>query len=216
MHLVGLTGGIGSGKSTVARRLASQGAHVVDADAVAREVVAAGEPAVAEIAARFGNEVVTPDGELDRAAVATIVFADPDSRAELEAIMHPRIGARIAERLAAHADAERREERPRLVVLDHPLLVETGQADTVAEVVVVTAPEELRVRRVVADRGMQPEEARARIRAQASDDRRGAAADHVIVNDGDLDHLHAQVDRVHAVLRAHADDTAAGLERRGE
>lgn len=205
MYLVGLTGGIGSGKSTVAARLAALGAHVVDADQVARDVVRPGTPGLADIVARFGDEVLAEDGCLDRAALAAIVFADDDERAALDAITHPRIGSRIAELLEQHARAEATEERARVVVVDHPLLIETEQAASFPAVVVVLAPEELRVARLVASRGMAEADARARIRAQADDEMRRSVATHVIENDGDLDHLHRQVDRVHTSLRAAAD-----------
>ncbi|MBW3618845.1 MAG: dephospho-CoA kinase, long form [Actinobacteria bacterium] len=205
MYLVGLTGGIGSGKSTVAARLAELGTHVVDADVVAREVVEPGTPGLADIVDRFGPDVVAPDGSLDRAALAAIVFSEEEARTALNAITHPRIADRIAQHIAAHARAERDEPRQRIVVIDHPLLLETGQAAAFPAVVVVLAPEELRLERVVTSRGMDPDDARARLRAQVDDDARRSAATHVITNDGDLPHLYAQVDAVHASLRAAAD-----------
>ena len=197
MRVIGLTGGMGAGKSTVAALLARRGAHVVDADAIARDVVEPGEPALAAIVEEFGDGVLTEDGRLDRAALADIVFADADRLRALEAITHPAIRARIRRRLAAHAAAEEAGEE-RVVVLDHPLLVETGLADELEVVVVVTAPEELRVTRLASNRGIDPEDARARMRQQASEDDRRAAATHVVVNDGDLEQLDAAVARVWA------------------
>lgn len=210
MYLVGLTGGIGSGKSTVAARLRERGAHVVDADEVARDVVQPGTPGLEAVVARFGREVLAGDGSLDRPALAGIVFGDDDARRALNDITHPRIGARIAELVEAHARAEVDEDRPRIVVVDHPLLIETGQAEAFPAVVVVLAPEELRVRRLVEARGMDEDDARARIRAQADDEARRAVATHVIDNDGELAHLHEQVDAVHASLRAAADAPSSG------
>ncbi len=194
MLVIGLTGGMGAGKSTVARLLAEHGAHVVDADAIAREVVEPGEPALAAIVEEFGDDVLTDDGALDRAAMAAIVFNDQERLAALEAITHPAIRGRIEARLAVH----REEDDDRVVVLDHPLLVETGLADELEVVVVVTAPEDLRVRRLAEGRGIDPEDARARMRNQTGDDERRAAATHVVVNDGDLDDLRDRVDEVWA------------------
>lgn len=196
MHLVGLTGGIGSGKSTVARLLAERGAIVVDADQVAREVVAPGEPALDEIAARFGEQVIDGQGGLDRAAVATIVFGDVDARRDLEAITHPRIADRIAARIAEAQAAEDADGRTRTVVVDHPLLVESGSASGFPTVVVVVAPEEERVRRLVEHRGMDEADARARVAAQVDDDTRRAVATHVVDNAGSIDDLADQVDAI--------------------
>lgn len=193
MIVVGLTGGMGSGKSTVARLLADRGAHVIDADAVAREVVAPGEPALDAIAARFGDHLVRDDGSLDRAGLAALVFDDAAALADLEAITHPRIAARIESRLERLAG-----EAPggTVAVVDHPLLVETGQADRFDALVVVLAPVDLRVERLLAGRGVDPDDARARMAVQASDDERRAAATHVVTNDGDLAELEREVDRV--------------------
>lgn len=192
MLVVGLTGGMGAGKSTVARLLADHGAHVVDADAVAREVVEPGSGALAAIAQEFGDGVLATDGALDRAAVAAIVFSDPERLRALEAITHPAIRARIAELLAAHE----RARDGRVVVLDHPLLVETGLADDLEVVVVVTAPEDLRVRRLAAGRGIDPDDARARMRSQAGEQERLDAATHVVRNDGDHEALAERVARL--------------------
>jgi dephospho-CoA kinase len=182
-----LTGGIGSGKSTVAALLAERGARVVDADRIAREVVAPGTPGLAAVVAEFGPEVVGPDGSLDRPALAAVVFADPAARARLDGIVHPLVRARAAEAVAAApADA--------VVVQDVPLLVETGQAGSYDLVLVVETDQEVRVRRLV-ERGLSADDARARIASQATDEQRRAVADVVLRNDGDRDSLAAQVDR---------------------
>ena len=186
---IGLTGGIGAGKTAVARRFAELGARVVDADALAREVVAAGTPGLAAVVAEFGPGVLGPDGELDRPALGRLVFGDKDRRARLNAIVHPLVRRRAAELVAAAPAGT-------VVVQDVPLLVETGQADRYDLVVVVEAPAELRAERLARDRGMSPDEARSRLAAQATDAQRRAVADLVLVNDGDLDKLRAEVDRV--------------------
>lgn len=205
MHLIGLTGGIGSGKSTVARLFAERGAVVVDADRVAREVVEPGEDALARIVERFGDDVLTPEGGLDRAAVAAIVFADAEARADLEAITHPAIRDRIAERVAAVAEREEADGRERVVVVDHPLLVESGAAAGFGTVVVVEAPEEVRVQRLVDARGMDEADARARMATQADDATRRAAATHVIDNAGPTEELAAHVDAILAEVRTASD-----------
>ena len=188
MH-VGLTGGVASGKSTVAAVLRELGAVVVDADALAREVVAPGTPGLAEVVAEFGTEVLGPDGALDRAALGAVVFADPARRAALEAIIHPRVRARAAE-IEAVAPAGA------LVVHDIPLLVETGQAGDFDAVLVVDVPEDVQVERAVRERGWTPEEARARIAAQATREQRQAAATHLIDNSGTPDDLRHRVTEV--------------------
>ena len=175
MLRVGLTGGIGAGKSTVARALAGLGAVVVDADVLAREVVARGTPGLAAVVERFGPGVLTPAGDLDRPALGRRVFADPEARAALNAVVHPLVAARRAELVAAApADA--------VVVEDVPLLVETGAAAGLPLVVVVEAPAAERVRRLVEDRGMDEADARARLAAQATDAERRAAADVLLPN----------------------------------
>ena len=179
---IGLTGGIASGKSTVAAELARRGAVVVDADAIARAVVAAGSPGLARVREEFGEQVIGPDGEMDRAAVARLVFSDADARERLNAIIHPLVraeGRRVVEQAGPEA----------VVVQDVPLLVETGQASLYDLVLVVLADAEERVARMVRDRGMDEDEARARIAAQATDEQRRAAADVVIVNDAGLEDL---------------------------
>ncbi|HEV7871125.1 MAG TPA: dephospho-CoA kinase [Modestobacter sp.] len=187
MLRIGLTGGIGSGKSTVATLLAERGARVVDADRIAREVVAPGTPGLAAVVAEFGEGVVAADGSLDRPALAAVVFADPAARSRLDAVVHPLVRARAAEAMAAApADA--------VVVQDVPLLVETGQAGSYDLVLVVQTDEEVRVRRLV-ERGLSAADARARMASQATDEQRASVADVVLHNDGDRDALAAQVDR---------------------
>jgi len=184
---VGLTGGIGAGKSAVATRLAGLGALVIDADRIAREVVEPGTDGLREIVAAFGEQMLGADGELDRSTVGAVVFGDDAARRRLEAIIHPRVRARTAELVSrAPADA--------IVVNDVPLLVEAGLAPTYHLVIVVEAAQAVRVARLVRHRQMTPEQALARIRAQADDARRRAAADVTLVNDGDLDDLYRAVD----------------------
>jgi dephospho-CoA kinase len=184
---IGLTGGIGSGKSTVSRLLEQRGAVIVDADAIAREVVAPGTPGLAAVTEAFGDGVVAPDGSLDRPALAAVVFADPEARKRLDAIVHPLVRARAAEvAAAAPADA--------VVVNDVPLLVETGQAGSYDLVLVVEADPATRVARLV-QRGLTAEDARARMAAQATDEQRRAVADVVLDNSGTPEELEAQVDR---------------------
>ena len=185
MRRVGLTGGIGSGKSTVAQMFADLGAWVVEADAIAREVVAPGSEGLAELVERFGSQILTDNGDLDRAAVAAVVFSDPSARERLNAIVHPLIARRTTELIAAiPQDA--------VLVHDVPLLVELGMQATYDLVVVVDAPDDVRVQRLV-QRGLDEDDARARIAAQASRDERLAVADVIIENTGDLDDLRTQV-----------------------
>ncbi|MBB4961401.1 dephospho-CoA kinase [Micromonospora polyrhachis] len=187
MLKIGLTGGIGSGKSVVARRLAQLGAVIIDADRIAREVVAPGTEGLREIATTFGSGVLQDDGSLDRAALGVVVFGDHAARARLEAITHPRVRARTAQLVAeAPPDA--------IVVNDVPLLVEVGLAATYHLVIVVETEQSIRIDRLVRDRGMSAEEAYQRIRAQTSDALRRAAADALLTNNGRLDELHAAVD----------------------
>ncbi|MGY1701097.1 dephospho-CoA kinase [Geodermatophilus sp. SYSU D00766] len=186
MLRIGLTGGIGSGKSTVAALLAARGALVVDSDAIAREVVEPGTPGLAAVADAFGPQVLTADGALDRAALASIVFRDPRARARLDGIVHPLVRARAQEVVAeAPPDA--------VVVQDVPLLVETGQAGRFDLVLVVETDLETRLARLVR-RGLSEDDARARIAAQATDEQRRAVADVVLDNSGDPDALARQVE----------------------
>lgn len=189
MLTVGLTGGMGSGKSSVSARLREHGARVVDADAIAREVVAPGEPALAELAEAFGADVIGADGTLDRALLARRAFADEASRRRLNAITHPRIAARTAELFALARPGE-------VLVHDMPLLIENGLAGDHDLVVVVHAPEETRVRRLVESRGVDAADARRRIAAQIDDATRLAAADVVLDNSGTREGLVEQVDRL--------------------
>ena len=175
MLRVGLTGGIGAGKSTVARRLVERGAVLVDADVLAREVVARGSDGLAAVVAAFGTQVLLPGGDLDRPALGRRVFGDEQARATLNGIVHPLVAARRTELVAA-------APRDAVVVEDVPLLVETGQAPRFPLVVVVEADVQERVRRLVADRGMAEDDARARTAAQASDAERRAAADVLLPN----------------------------------
>ena len=192
---VGLTGGVASGKSAVSAMLRELGALVIDADVLAREVVAPGTPGLEAVVAAFGPEVLAPDGSLDRARLGAVVFGDPVSRAALEGIIHPLVRARAAElEAAAPPDV--------LVVHDIPLLVETGQADAFDAVVVVDVPEEVQVERAVRSRGWSEEAARARIEAQASRAERLAAATHVVDNSGTFEDLRRRVAEVFAELGA--------------
>ena len=192
---VGLTGGIGAGKSAVSQRLIERGAVVVDADTIAREVVEPGTPGLAAVVAEFGPGVLQADGALDRAALAAIVFPDAERRAALEAILHPLIAARSDELIASAPAGS-------VVVYDMPLLAELvarGQR-SLAEydaIVVVEAPAEVRVPRLVA-RGLPQWDAEARIASQSTDEERRAIATHVLVNDGTLDELYDQVDALWA------------------
>lgn len=194
---IALTGGIGSGKSTVARLFDAKGAVVVDADAIARAIVEPGEPALAEIREAFGPDVIDPSGRLDRAALAGIVFADPDALARLNAITHPRIAARSAELIAAAPSGA-------VIVYDMPLLVEQGpQAlDGWDAILVVDAPDDARLERLVA-RGLDRDDALKRMGAQATRQERLAAADHVIDNSGDPAALERAVDGLWRSLTAH-------------
>jgi dephospho-CoA kinase len=181
MLRVGLTGGIGSGKSTVSALLASYGAIVIDYDELARAVVEPGSPALTAIGQRFAG-VIAPDGSLDRPALGAVVFGDPKARADLERITHPAIRElAVAREAAAGSDA--------VVVHDNPLLVEMGAAAYCDVVIVVDVPVDVQVARLVSDRGMSQSDARARIAAQASREMRTGAADLVIDNTGPLDEL---------------------------
>ncbi|PWJ25260.1 dephospho-CoA kinase [Branchiibius hedensis] len=187
MLRIGLTGGIGSGKSTVAARLQARGAVVVDADRLAREVVEPGAPGLARITEEFGSAVIAPDGSLDRAALGAVVFADPAARRTLESITHPLIQARTRELFAA-------APRESVVVHDVPLLVELGMAPGYHLVVMVHADEQVRHERLVSDRGMDPQAARSRIAAQAGVAQRRAVADVWLENHGSRKELAAKVD----------------------
>ena len=200
---VGLTGGIGSGKSEVARLLAALGAVVVDSDVLAREAVAPGTPGLARVVDEFGAGVLAPDGSLDRPALGRVVFADPRRRAALEAIVHPYVRRRSAE--IAHAAPP-----GAVVVHDVPLLVEKDLQPLYDLVVVVDVDEDTQVRRLVGQRGMSEADARARVAAQASRERRLAAADLVVANDGDLAGLRDRVATLWDELSRRAGDGNRG------
>ena len=201
MFTVGLTGGIGSGKSAVSALLASYGAVVLDADQMAREVVAPGTAGLAEVVAAFGPDVLRPDGSLDRERLGRRVFGDPDELARLNAVVHPLVGERYAE-LAAQAHASGAP----VVVHDVALLVENGLAGRYDAVVVVAASPQTQLDRLVRLRGMSEQDARARIAAQAPLEDKLAVATHVVHNDGPLEELEPQVERLWKALLETADD----------
>ncbi|MHC6231001.1 dephospho-CoA kinase [Arthrobacter sp. MMS24-T111] len=204
MLKIGLTGGIASGKSVVAARLKERGAILVDADALAREVVEPGTQGLGQIAAEFGADMLDGDGRLDRARLGEAVFGQPERLAALNAIVHPLVRARAAELTAAAPDDA-------VVVQDIPLLVETGQGSSFHLVVVVDAPDDVRLQRMQALRGMTPEAARSRMAAQATREQRLAAADVVLDNSGTVQQLLDQVDRLwEQRLQPYARNLAAG------
>jgi dephospho-CoA kinase len=194
---VGLTGGIAAGKSEVSRRLAELGAVLIDADAVAREVVAPGTPGLAEITAAFGPSVITPAGSLDRARLGEIVFSDPGLRAKLNAIVHPLVSERMLR-------LEQSAPPGSVVVHDVPLLAENGLAGRYDVVVVVDVPSEVQLDRLVRLRGLPPDQAQARLDAQASREDRLAIADLVVDNSGSLAELDRQVADLWAELSRRA------------
>jgi dephospho-CoA kinase len=211
MIVIGLTGGIGSGKSTVAGLLVERGAVLIDADELAREVLEPGLPAYAKVVEHFGDDVVLPDASLDRSAIAAKVFDDPQALAELNAIVHPEVRAEIATRLASE------ENKDAVVVVDIPLLVESGSSDLygLAGVLVVDAPLEVVIERLVNRRQMSRADAEARIANQATRTERIEKADFVIMNMGTLDELEEMVTRAWRwVERLRAD--AAGCRHHGD
>ncbi|MEU3303844.1 dephospho-CoA kinase [Streptomyces sp. NPDC006678] len=197
MLKVGLTGGIGAGKSEVSRLLVSYGAVLIDADKIAREVVEPGTPGLAAVVEAFGPEILTPEGTLDRPRLGSIVFADADRLAQLNAIVHPLVGARSAELEAAAGQDS-------VVIHDVPLLAENGLAPLYDLVVVVDAAPDTQLERLVRLRGMTESEARARMAAQATREQRREIADLVIDNDGPLAALEPQVRKVWAELTERA------------
>ena len=203
MLLVGLTGGIGSGKSTIATMLVERGAILVDADRIAREVVEPGGTAYQPVIDRFGRDVLAADGTLDRAVLADIVFRDPDARKALEAITHPAVGQIMADRIAEQADTDA------TVVLDIPLLAEKGRMG-VQYIIVVDCPEEIAVERLVAQRGFDEGDARRRLAAQMSRKERLALADFVVDNSADRSALESAVNELWAWLEAHRSLDQAG------
>lgn len=192
--MVALTGGIGSGKSTVAAMLAARGAVIIDADAIARQVVEPGRPALAALVERFGADILDPDGRLDRKALAAKAFATEEARRGLEAITHPAIGEEFLRQVAEAPDDG-------VVVHDVPLLAEVGAKLDYDEVIVVEAPREVRLRRLE-QRGVARADAEARMAAQATDEQRRAIATRVVDNSGDLASLERQVDELWEALRA--------------
>ena len=193
MTIIGLTGGIGAGKSTVARMLADRGAAVIDADQISRDLVAPGGEALAELVTEFGPRILQADGSLSRGELASLAFSDPRATERLNAIMHPLIRVEAARQLAAGSAAP-------AVVYDMPLLVETGQADLVDLVVVVDVPEDMQVDRAVRMRGLDAADVRRRMEVQTSREERLAAADLVIDNAGSMEETQAQVDVLWARL----------------
>ncbi|GAA2527106.1 dephospho-CoA kinase [Rarobacter incanus] len=189
MRRIGLTGGIAAGKSTVSQRLLHLGATVIDHDKLAREVVAPGTPGLESITLRFGGDVLTNDGELDRPALAAIVFNDPDALTDLNAIVHP-----LVLDLAAQLESRAARAGAAVVVHDIPLLIETGQRADFDQLLVVCAPADLRISRLVEGRGLSLPEARRRIASQVDDEVREAAADVVFDGSGSVEHLQEQVD----------------------
>ncbi len=187
--MVGLTGGIGSGKSSVSARLVALGAVLIDSDALVREVQGPGGPAFAPIVERFGPGVVAPDGTLDRQAIADIVFNDSEQLAALQAIVWPLVGERSAAKVAAEAETDH------IVILDIPLLVESARNTAAQYVIVVDCPEDIAVQRLVCNRGFTESDARARMKHQASREARLARASFVIDNSGSVADLDAEVAR---------------------
>ena len=198
MYLIGLTGGIASGKSTIARRLAERGAVHIDADVLAREAVEPGSPALAAVVERFGPGVLNDDGSLNRAELGGIVFSDPEALQALNAIVHPAVRELTARRIASAEEAD----PDAVVVYDVPLLVEAQVPHAFDLVVVASAAPDTRISRLVGMRGMSPEEARRRIASQASDDERLAVADRVIDTDGTIDATVEQADALWDLARS--------------
>jgi dephospho-CoA kinase len=196
--LVGLTGGIGSGKSTVARMLEERGAVVFDADLLAREAVEPGTPGHTAVIERFGADVLAPGGELDREALASIVFADPSARRDLEQIVHPEVRRLFAEGSEAYRDTDR------IVVFSAPLLVESGMHTAFEILVVISATVATQIERLMRQRGMSEAAIRARIDAQAPLEDKAAVADFLVDNEGTLAELQSQVERLWHDLSARA------------
>jgi len=191
VKVLGLTGGIGSGKSMVLSMFANLGAEVIDADQLAREVVEPGQPALEEIATAFGRDMLMPDGRLDRGKLARIIFADPVARARLNAITHPRIRERMATEMAL------RGSRPGLLIVDIPLLYENDRSDTVESVIVVWVDAKTQLRRLTERDGLTPDEARQRIAAQMPLDEKRARADLVVDNSGSRENTRRQVEAIY-------------------
>jgi len=191
VKVLGLTGGIGSGKSMVASMFARLGADVIDADQLAREVVEPGQPALEEIAAAFGRDILLPDGRLDRGMLARIIFADPVARARLNAITHPRIQERMATEMAL------RGSRPGVLIVDIPLLFENDRTSSVESVIVVWVDPKTQLRRLIERDGLTADEARQRIAAQMPLDEKRARADLVVDNSGSRENTRRQVEAIY-------------------
>src|ERR671936_479743 len=197
MRVLGLTGGIGSGKSLVATSFQQPGADVIDADQLAREVVEPGEPALAEIVTAFGPDILLPEGRLNRTKLGSIIFADPTARARLNAITHPRIRDRMRQATAA------RQSRPGVLVLDIPLLYENGRTDIVEKVIVVWVDPRTQFERLTRRNGLSATQARQRIEAQLSLDAKRDRADHVIDNSGIEQQTRRQVEAIYRLYAKH-------------
>jgi dephospho-CoA kinase len=202
MLLVGLTGGIGAGKTTVARMLEERGAVVFDADVLARDAIAPGTPGHDRVVERFGPNVLAPGGDIDREALASVVFSDPAARRDLEAIVHPEVRRLFAESTEEFRDTDA------VVVFSAPLLVETGMHTAFEVLIVVSAPVETQVDRLLRDRGMSEPAIRGRIGAQLPLEEKAEVADILIDNEGTVEELEGQVERVWTELRARAAVTA--------
>jgi dephospho-CoA kinase len=204
MLLAGLTGGMGVGKSTVARMLERRGAVVIDADVLARQALLPGTPGYTKVTELFGPGIIGTDGDIDRAALAKRVFSDGEARVALESITHPEVFRLLSESLEDYRDSDR------IVVFDAPLIVETGFASACDAVVVVTAPEETQLARVMQERGMTEAAARARLQAQAPASEKERFADFVIRNDGSIEELQSAVDALWNELTEAARAKGAG------
>jgi dephospho-CoA kinase len=198
MLLVGLTGGIGTGKSTVARMLESRGAVVFDADVLARQAVAPGTPGFDQVVERFGPNVLAPGGGLDREALASVVFSDPAARRDLEGIVHPEVRRMFAEGCEEYKDSDR------VVIFSAPLLVETGMHTAFDLLIVVAAPVVTQIERLMRGRGMAERDVRARIAAQLPLEAKAEVADILVDNEGTLEDLEGRVERVWRDLDAQA------------
>lgn len=203
MYLVGLTGGIGSGKTTVAARFVEHGAELIDADQIAREVVEPGKPAYAKLVAHFGREILDDEGFIDRPALGEVVFGDAGKRAVLNELTHPPVISTIAEQL------ELLQAFDGVVIIDVPLLVESGVARNYEAIVVVATKPDTQLQRLVQLRGMKPDQAQARINAQAPLESKLEVATHVIWNEGSLDELYRTVDEVAEDLSRRAREKTA-------
>jgi dephospho-CoA kinase len=206
MILVGLTGGIGAGKSSVSSRLSALGAVIIDADVIVRELQQPGQPLVTELTEHFGAGILRADGSLDRPSLAALAFGNADALASLNRIVHPAVGREMTQRIDEQFDTDH------VVVLDIPLLAENPRQG-LAATIVVDCPVEVAVERLVTMRGFTREDAEARVAAQASREKRIALATHVLHNDGSLQHLHRQVDRLWQALQSLPPTTAEDLDR---